>query len=283
MILLDGKKTSEDLFNELKLELIGIQSSRPNIDIILVGNDPASKKYVEMKQHKANELGIGGQIYELESTASTDKIVNLIKKLNSNPQTTALMVQLPLPPSVNSEKVLESIDPKKDADGLTSVNLGLLFQKNSHAIAPATALGVLQLLKRYHIDLDGKNAVIIGRGKEVGIPIAALLLSENSTVTVCHSHTKNLKESCQKADILISSVGKKNFITKEMIKPGAVVIDVGLSLDPVTQKLVGDVDFGEVSKVAAFITPVPGGTGPMTIAALLFNTVQIWKQNLKNC
>lgn len=281
MILLDGKSLSQKILLELKSKLDNY-SQKPNLDIILVGDDPASVKYVQMKQLKALGVGIGGNIHTLDKNCSTSDVLSLVNKLNNDPTVTGFMVQLPLPSQIDTETVLEAINPLKDADGLTSKNLGLLFHKNPQAIAAATSLGVIRLLEEYDIDFDGKNAVIIGRSEEIGMPLMALTLAKNATVTVCHSHTKNLQEICQKADILITSVGKSKLITKDFVKPDAVIVDVGLSLDPETNKLVGDVDFEEVSKVASYITPVPGGIGPMTISSLLSNTVKLWeiKNNL---
>ncbi len=278
MQILDGKLVSQKILTGLKTELENTQSN-PRLDIILVGNDPASLKYVEMKQSKAKEIGINGEIHRLNDSVSTQNVLSLIEKLNNDTAVTAYMVQLPLPPSIDTKIILEAIDPKKDADGLTSKNLGLLFHQNQNAIASATALGIIKLIDDYKINLDGKNTVIIGRSREIGQPLLALLLAKNATVTVCHSHTQNLKEITKQADILISSVGKANFIKSDFVKKNAVVVDVGLSLNLETNKLVGDVDFDEVAKIAEFITPVPGGVGPMTIAALLSNAVEIGKRN----
>lgn len=280
MQLLDGNKLSEKILSNLKIELDKF-SGKPNLDIILVGNDKASLQYVEMKQKRAKNIGINGQIHHLEENSTTQDVLDLISKLNKNPKITAFMVQLPLPKQIDTSLVLNSIDPKKDTDGLTAANLGLLFQRDSKAIASATPLGVINLLDEHNIEIDGKNAVIIGRSPFIGLSLSALLLDRNATVTICHSHTKDLREVCQKADILVSAVGHKNFITKNFVKKNAVVIDIGLSLDSETGKLVGDVDFKSVSKRASFITPVPGGVGPMTIASLLSNTVDIWKRNKK--
>jgi methylenetetrahydrofolate dehydrogenase (NADP+)/methenyltetrahydrofolate cyclohydrolase len=277
MIILDGKTLSQKLLLELKSKLDD-NSSKPNLDIILVGDDPASRQYDEMKLKRANEIGIGGKINHLPQDSTTENVLDLVSQLNKDPNITAFMVQLPLPKQIDTSLVLNAIDPRKDADGLTSTNLGLLFQNDPKAIASATAIGVIKLIEGYNIDLVGKNAVIIGRSHFIGLPLSALFLSKDATVTICHSHTKNLKEICQKADILVSAVGKKNFITKDFVRQDSVVIDIGLSADPETGKLVGDVDFAEVSQVASHITPVPGGIGPMTIASLLSNTVNIFEK-----
>lgn len=280
MQILDGKSISQKILDQLKVELEQYQK-KPTLDLILVGNDPASVQYVEMKQKKAKEIGIDGQIHQLSQSSTTQDVLNLVSQLNQNPNITAFMVQLPMPEQINTSAVLNAINPQKDADGLTATNLGLLFQKDPQAIASATPMGVIKLLDGYKIDLVGKNAVIIGRSHFIGLPLSALFLGKNATVTICHSHTKNLQEICQKADILVSAVGIKNFISKDFVKEGSVVIDIGLSSDLDTNKLVGDVDFDNVAPTTSFITPVPGGVGPMTIACLLLNTVQIAKrQNL---
>lgn len=267
MILLDGKALSQKILADLKTQIAPLPI-RPILDIILVGNDPASVSYTQVKQKRAKEIGIGGQIHHLADTATTIEIINLITQINQNPEVTALMVQLPLPSSINTSAVLNSVDPRKDADGLTATNLGLLFQNHPSAIASATALGVIKLLNHYQIDLNGKNAVIIGRSPYIGLPLSALLLSFNSTVTICHSHTQNLSAIASQADILVSSVGKPNLITPEFVKPNSAVIDIGYPQ--------GDVDFTAVSPKVDFITPVPGGIGPMTIASLLSNTYQLF-------
>jgi len=274
MIILDGQTTSQKILTSLK-EKVSQFSFVPNLDIILVGDDPASLKYVELKQKKAESIGISGQIHHLDKNSTTEDIINLINNLNQDPKITGLMVQLPLPNQINTAQVLLSIDPKKDADGLSPINLGLLFQKGQTGIAAATALGIIKLLEEYQIDLSGKNAVIIGRSSEVSLPLFALLLDKNCTITICHSHTQNLINICNKADILISAIGKPNFLGKEYVKPGAVVVDVGFATDPNTGKTTGDFDFDQVSSVAGFITPVPGGVGPMTVVSLLANTVSI--------
>lgn len=276
MTILDGKTISQKIIDSLKLE-IGNLGLKPILDIIIVGSDPASQKYVALKQQKAQSIGIGGTVHQLDNNSTTADLLSLIDKLNKDNTVTAFMVQLPLPIQIDTQKILSSLDPKKDADGLSPFNLGLLFRKESIGIASATACGIIKLLEEYQVDISGKNAVIIGRSSEVSIPLFALLLGKNATVTSCHSHTENLKDICSQADILISAVGKPKFLNKDFVKAGAVVIDVGFSLDSNGQ-VSGDFDFDQVSQVASFITPVPGGVGPMTIASLLFNTVQIAKK-----
>lgn len=275
MQILDGKTTSQKILDVLTLD-IGNLKLNPILDIIIVGSDPSSQKYVAMKQQKAEAIGIGGTVHQLDETSTTDDVLSLIDKLNNDNSVTAFMVQLPLPPQIDTPKVLAKIDPKKDADGLSPLNLGLLFEKKSTGIPSATALGIIKLLEEYQIDISGKNAVIIGRSPEVSIPLFALLMAKNATVTICHSETQNLQELCQNADILISSVGKAKFLGEDFVRQNTIVIDVGYSLDENGQ-VSGDFDFEQVSQAASFITPVPGGVGPMTIASLLYNTVQISK------
>jgi len=277
MILLDGKLVSQKILDSLKQEIQTL-NLKPRLDIILVGDYQPSVKYVEMKQKKAESIGISGEIHRLPENSSTQDIVSLIQKLNQDNQITGLMVQLPLPPQVDTLTVLSSIDPQKDADGLNPTNLGLLFQKKSNGITAATALGIIKLIDEYHIDLNGKNAVIIGRSPDVSLPLFALLLAKNATVTICHSHTQNLSKICSQADILISAIGKPKFLGKEFIKKDAIIIDVGYATDPATGKSTGDFDFENIKNLVSYITPVPGGIGPMTVASLLYNTVQIAKK-----
>lgn len=274
MIILDGKTTSQKILDNLSLE---IRNSKLDVrlDIILVGDDPASLKYVELKQKKAEIIGIGGQIHHLPQNSTTDQVVSLINQLNNDSNVTGLMVQLPLPPQINTDQVLISILPHKDSDGLNPINLALLFQKNPSAIASATSLGIMKLIEEYNIDIDGKNAVIIGRSPDVSLPLFAQLMAKNATVTICHSHTKNMAEICQKADILISAIGKPKFLGREYVKKNAVVIDVGYATDPSTGNTSGDFDFDAIKDIVSYITPVPGGVGPMTVASLLYNTVKI--------
>lgn len=276
MQILDGKALSEKIITNLSLEIRNLKLN-PILDIILVGNDPSSLKYVELKNQKASEIGIGGQIHHLDQNSTTQEVISLINKLNSDPKITGLMVQLPLPSQIDTVTVLMSIDPKKDADGLSPVNLGLLFQKKSTGIPAATSFGIIKLLEKYNINLDGKNAVIIGRSSDVSLPLFAQLMAKNCTITICHSYTKGLKNICQNADILISAIGKPKFLGKEYIKENSVIVDVGYAIDPVTGKTSGDFDFNQIKDLVSFITPVPGGVGPMTIASLLYNTVQIAK------
>lgn len=277
MQILDGKTLSEKILSDLSSEIKN-SNLNPSLDIILVGDDPASLKYVELKNQKAAQIGISGQIHYLSQDSTTRDITDLIDKLNQDSLVTGLMVQLPLPSQIDTTQVLMAIDPLKDADGLSPINLGLLFQKKNIAIPSATSLGIMKLLEEYNIDLSGKNAVIIGRSPDVSLPLFAQLMDKNCTVTICHSFTKNLSEITSQADILISAIGKPNFLGREFVKKNAVIIDVGYASDPTTGKTTGDFDFEQVKDLVSFITPVPGGVGPMTIASLFYNTVQISKK-----
>jgi len=277
MIILDGKTTSKKLLTNLSLEIRN-SNIKPTLDIIIVGEDPSSQKYVAMKQEKAQSIGIGGSIHRLNQNSTTEEVLSLVQTLNQDQNINAFMIQLPLPPQIDTQKVLLAINPEKDADGLNPCNLGLLFQKKSNGIPSATAFGIMRLLEEYKIDINGKNAVIIGRSPEVSIPLFALLMAKNATVTICHTHTENLKEICSRADILISSIGKPKFFGPDFVKQDAIIIDVGFAADPVTGKTTGDFDFDKIAPKTSFITPVPGGVGPMTVVSLLFNTVQITKK-----
>lgn len=279
MIILDGIKLSQKIISNLR-DQITEAKTEINLDIVLVGNDSASLKYVNLKQKKAKEIGIGGQIFHLNQESTTEEVLTLIEKLNNNSQTTALMVQLPLPEQINTNQILTKISPQKDADGLNPFNLALLFQKETTAIPSATALGIVNLLEEYNLSCQGKNVVLVGRSVEVNLPLFALLMSKDATVTICHSYTKNLKQICSQADILVSAIGKPKFLTKEFVKDGAILIDVGFAIDSKTNKVTGDFDFKQVKDLASYITPVPGGVGPMTITTLLSNTVSIaFKKN----
>jgi len=282
MEILDGKYISSEIVQTLKAEIQKyIQEGKrvPRIDILLVGDDYASQMYVNMKEKKALDLGILVNIHTFDKEISQDQLIKLIKQLNSNSEVDGIMVQLPMPEHINESEVLESILPSKDVDGLTSTNLGKLFKNDSSAIPPATAKGVIKLLDNYDIQIEGKRAVVIGRGDISGLPIAAMLQNKNATVTICHSHTQGLKDICKDADILVSSIGRPEYINSEYVKKGIVVIDVGTNRNS-EGKLVGDIDFNSVKDIAGYITPVPGGVGPMTIACLFDNLIEMYKRNV---
>jgi len=282
MEILDGKYTSSVILQDLKTEIQRyLQEGKrtPRIDILLVGDDYASQMYVNMKEKKALDLGISVNVHNFEKDINENDLVKLISQLNNDKSVDGIMVQLPMPEHINESKVLESILPSKDVDGLTSTNLGKLFKNDSSAIAPATAKGVIKLLDKYDIQIEGKNAVVVGRGDISGLPIAAMLQNRNATITICHSHTQNLKDICKDADILVSSIGRGEYINSEYIKNGGVVIDVGTNRNS-DGKLVGDVDFNSVKDIVGYITPVPGGVGPMTIACLFDNLIEMYKRNV---
>lgn len=282
MEILDGKYTSSVMLENLKTEIQRyLQEGKrtPRIDILLVGDDYASQMYVNMKEKKALDLGISVNVHNFEKDINENDLIKLISQLNNDKSVDGIMAQLPMPEHINESEVLESILPSKDVDGLTSTNLGKLFKNDSSAIAPATAKGVIKLLDKYNIQIEGKNAVVVGRGDISGLPIAAMLQNRNATITICHSHTQNLKDICKDADILVSSIGRAEYINSEYVKNGSVVIDVGTNRNS-EGKLVGDVDFNSVKDIAGYITPVPGGIGPMTIACLFDNLFEMYKRNV---
>mgnify|MGYP004469891917 FL=1 len=244
----------------------------PGLAVIIVGDDPASRVYVNNKKKACDEIGIYSEEYALPEETSEEELLALIRKLNGKKEINGILVQLPVPKQINEETIINAIDPKKDVDAFHPVNVGKIMVGNFDFV-PCTPAGVMELIDESGIDVAGKECVVVGRSNIVGKPQAMLLLHKNGTVTICHSKTKNLKEKTKQADILIAAVGKPNFITGDMIKEGAVVIDVGINRIA-EKKLVGDVDFESAEKVAGAITPVPGGVGPMTIAMLMKNTVK---------
>jgi len=282
MEILDGKYTSSVMLQNLKTEIQKyLQEGKraPRIDILLVGDDYASQMYVSMKEKKALDLRILVNIHTFDKEILQAQLIKLIKELNNENEVDGIMVQLPMPEHINESEVLESILPSKDVDGLTSTNLGKLFKNDSSAIPPATAKGVIKLLDNYDIQIEGKRAVVIGRGDISGLPIAAMLQNRNATVTICHSHTQELKEICMRGDILVSSIGRPEYIDEQYVKKGSIVIDVGTNRNS-EGKLVGDVNFNSVKDIAGYITPVPGGVGPMTIACLFDNLIEMYKRNV---
>ena len=255
--------------DELK-EKIQACEEKPGLAVVIVGEDPASRIYVRNKIKACGEIGIHSYAYELPETATQKQVEDLLDELGNAPHIHGILLQMPLPKHLDSESAAAHIPFEKDVDGFSAQNLGLLVQ-NRAQVAACTPLGVMKLLEREGIELSGKHAVILGRSETVGKPMAMLLLNANATVTVCHSKTKNLKEHCLNADILISAVGKAGFVTEDMVKEGAVVIDVGINRNQ-EGKVCGDVDFERVKDKTSYITPVPGGVGPMTITMLMYNT-----------
>ena len=268
-MLIDGKKYAGELRAAIK-EKIEKSNIVPGLAVVIVGQDPASQIYVRNKIKACAEVGIRSYSYELPETATQNQLEALLDDLAKNPDIHGILLQLPLPKGFDADAAMEKIPVEKDVDGFSKENLGLLTLHKEKIVA-CTPSGVMQLLSHYNVEIEGKNAVVLGRSDTVGKPMAMLLLNANATVTVCHSKTKNIKDICKNADILVSAVGKAKFVTADMVKDGAVVIDVGMNRDE-NGKLCGDVDFDEVVNKASLITPVPGGVGPMTITMLMYNT-----------
>lgn len=272
--LLDGKVVSARVKAELKDTVEGLKKKgiHPGLAVVIVGNDPASRVYVNSKKKACAEIGIESFEYALEEDTSEEVLLKLVEKLNADSAVSGILVQLPLPKHIDEQKVILSIHPEKDVDAFHPVNVGKIMIGNPD-FQPCTPAGVMELIKESGIEIAGKECVVVGRSNIVGKPQAMLLLAQNGTVTLCHSRTRDLAEVCRRADILVAAVGKAELIKGNMIKPGAVVIDVGMNrLED--KKLVGDVEFSSASEVASAITPVPGGVGPMTIAMLMKNTVR---------
>lgn len=276
-IRIDGKQISKDIKEELKEEVVSLatQGRKCCLAVIQVGNDPASSVYVGNKKKACAYIGIESLAYELPEETTEDELLEIIDKLNNDTNVHGILCQLPLPKQINEDHIIKAISPKKDVDGFHPQNVGALVI-GEQGFVSCTPAGIIQLLKRSNIEMDGKHCVVVGRSNIVGKPMSLLMLRENATVTICHSHTKNLEEICKEADILIVAIGKPQFIGKEYVKKGAVVIDVGIHRDE-NNKLCGDVKFDEVEPVASYITPVPGGVGPMTIAMLMHNCVEAMK------
>lgn len=276
-MILDGKELSKKRKSELKQEVLrlkDIYNKVPKLDIIMVGNNPASQIYVRNKIKACAFCNIESELIHLEETVTMEELLNIIDKLNNDESVNGIIAQLPLPSHLNEQIVIDSISPNKDVDGFSLINKGKLFC-GIPSFTPATPQGIMTMLEEYNIDPKGKSAVVIGRSNIVGKPMAQLLLNKHATVTICHSRTTNLSEVAKQADILVVAIGKANFVTKDMVKPGATVIDVGINR--IDDKLYGDVDFEQVKDVAGYISPVPGGVGPMTITTLLEHTVKAFK------
>lgn len=280
--LLDGRVTAEHIQEEIRdrvTRFVEATGRTPTLAAVLVGDDPASAVYVRNKERACRKVGIKSDLHRMDADTTTEQLVALIEKLNSDPEVSGILVQLPLPGHIDDQKVLDLIDPGKDVDAFHPTNVGLLSQGRPRFL-PCTPHGVLQVLARNDISISGKSAVVIGRSDIVGKPLAMLMGAKdshlgpdlcNATVTICHSRTPNLEEVCKQADVVVAAIGRAKFVTAAMIKPGAVVVDVGINRTE--EGLVGDVDFEEVRKVASWITPVPGGVGPLTVTMLLENTL----------
>ena len=275
--LINGKEVAEKIKLQVKEEIKSLGKD-VTLAVVVVGDNPASKVYVNNKKKACKLVGIQSLEYGLPENTSEDELLSLIDRLNNYNYVDGILVQLPLPRHINTDMVIERINPEKDVDGFTAINTGKLWL-GQYDIAPCTAIGVIELLNYYNIDIAGKHCVIVGRSNIVGKPVAALMLERNATVTVCHSKTQNLYDITRTADILITAVGKPKFITRDMVKDGAVVIDVGINRDG-NGKLYGDVDFENVKDKTTAITPVPGGCGPMTVAMLMKNTLKAAKSQM---
>jgi len=279
--ILDGKEVSRIYRERIKQEVeryISQGLRKPSLAVVLVGNDPASQVYVNNKRKACQKVGIESLFYHLPEDTEEKKLLALVEELNRNPEVDGILVQLPLPKQINPQRVIETIDPSKDVDGFHPENMGKLVANLDGGFIPCTPLGIKILLDHYGIELQGKDVTVVGAGYIVGKPLSVLLLNNNATVTVCHIYTKDLKRHTLNADVLVSATGVPHLIKEDMVKEGAVVVDVGIS--KVNGKIVGDVDFERVKQKASYITPVPGGVGPMTITALLMNTLKAYKLHM---
>jgi methylenetetrahydrofolate dehydrogenase (NADP+)/methenyltetrahydrofolate cyclohydrolase len=272
--IIDGAAISREIYAGLKerVAALGRAGVRPGLAAVQVGDNPASKIYLRNKVRACDEVGVYSELHHLAADSPQDAVLATLDKLNRNPRVHGILLQLPLPPHLDAERVMQSIAPEKDVDGLTWASLGSLVA--GHAVfEPCTPAGVIALLARSGVTMDSRHAVVVGRSVIVGKPVALMLMAQGATVTICHSRTRGLADHTRRADILVAAVGRPRFITGEMVKPGAAVIDVGINRLP-DGKLAGDVDFQSAREVAGWITPVPGGVGPMTIAMLISNTVR---------
>lgn len=277
--LIDGKEVSKNLREIIKLDILSMKR-HPKLVVLLVGNDNASEVYVRNKERACEEVGIISITDRLPEETSQEELLERIRKYSEDNTVDGILVQLPLPKHINTKTIIDSIPADKDVDGFSFVNTGKLFNGKEDCPVSCTPLGIIALLTWYGIDLDGKDVVIVGRSNEVGKPLIHLFLEKNATVTCCHSHTKNLKEICKRADILVTAIGKPKLFNEEYIKDGAVVIDVGINRDE-NNKLCGDVNFEKVRDKVSYITPVPGGVGPMTVTMLLVNTKELAKKHME--
>ena len=279
MVLIDGKYVAEKCKESIK-ERIKRLSKVPSLAVIRIGEDEASKIYVRLKNKMCEELGINFMEHHLNEDVTQKDLISLINELNNNKDINGILLQSPIPYHLNMLEAFQTIAPEKDVDGFSPINVGKLVQRQE-SFAPCTPVGIMKMLKEYDIDVAGKHCVVIGRSNIVGRPMAELLLNANATVTICHSKTQNLKEIVKTADVVVVAIGKPKFITADMIKEGAVVIDVGINRIPNTKKIVGDVDFENVKEKCSYITPVPGGVGPMTIMTLMDNVIKAYEmQNI---
>ena len=283
MEVISGKEIAAEIKSQIAADVEKYSKEygrKPNLVVVIVGDDPGSVSYVTGKTKAANEVGIDNQTICLKEDTTEEELLTLIRNLNDDKGVDGILIQLPLPKGIDEDKVILTLSADKDVDGFHPLNVAALWQKRP-CLLPCTPKGIIELMKRKGIEMSGKRAVVIGRSNIVGLPVAKLLTDENATVTVCHSRTKNLAEICSQADILVPALGKPKFVKENMVKEGAVVIDVGVNRDPDTGKLCGDVDFDAVAPKTSFITKVPGGVGPMTIACLMQNTLECYLNNMK--
>lgn len=272
MNIMDGKMISSKLKEEYKVKIQNLKR-KPNLAMIRIGDDAAAALYLKMKGQTCQELGIPYTEYNLKASITQEELISEVKRLNDDDEVTAILIESPIPNHLNILEAFDTISPKKDVDGLNSINLGELAAGHPKMV-PATPLGIMRLLEEYKVDIEGKRCVVVGRSNLVGRPMALLLLNANGTVTVCHSRTKDLAEITKQADILVVAIGKPKYITADMIKEGATVVDVGINRIPGEKKIVGDVDFEKAKTKCQYITPVPGGVGPMTIISLIENLIK---------
>ena len=280
--------SGKDLAKEIKTRIAGEVTELaakygrpPHLAVILVGEDPASQSYVKSKGKDAEQVGYKSTTLRLPEETTEEELLRIIGEMNADDELDGLLVQLPLPKHIDEDRVIEAISQEKDVDGFHPLNVAALWQKRV-GVDPCTPKGVIRMLEKAGVEIEGKRAVVIGRSNIVGLPMAKMLLDRNATVTIAHSRTKNIAEITREADILVAAVGRLRFVTADMVKPGAVVIDVGVNRDPETGKLAGDVDYEAVAPIASVITPVPGGVGPMTRACLIENTLECYLKKMKN-
>ncbi|NGX28779.1 MAG: Bifunctional protein FolD protein [Candidatus Anoxychlamydiales bacterium] len=286
-MIINGRKIAKDIKDALKSK-IDVLAQKPSLSVILVGSDPASEVYIRVKKRACEKIGINFNLDHFAESVSQEEVLDKIEELNQNPSINGILVQMPLPKHINSQKIIEKIDPRKDVDGFHPINVGKMLIGDETGFLPCTPHGIKIMLQKSLIEVESKHVVIVGRSNIVGKPLAAILMQKkpgcNATVTVCHSYSKNLKDLTRSADILVAAIGKANFITEEMVSPNTVVIDVGINhvkFPDGTTKIVGDVDFENVAHIASAISPVPKGVGPMTVALLLQNTyMSFHKKNI---
>lgn len=281
--ILDGKALAKKYHKKIEERIIELKEKYnkvPGLAVIIVGEDPASQAYVNRKEKVSAKLGMHSKQIKLPENTTEEELLKIVETLNNDNEIHGVLVQLPLPKQINEEKIIMAIKPEKDVDGFHPVNVGKLLSGLGPSAVSCTPLGIMKIFEEYDIDLKGKNAVVLGRSNIVGKPIAVLMLEMHATVTICHSRTQNIGDICKQADVIVVAIGRENFLQKDWVKPGAVVIDVGINRNKETGKIVGDVDYDGIEPIADYITPVPGGVGPMTIAMLLNNTLDLFEQTL---